>query len=114
MKKKHPEPPPPSPPASADGRPPPLKLVSHLVQPEHVASVHHKSVLEENGMVGGMTPTLPLLPIPTHSLKKQVSWHEIGASAEASASAEVADERDGEYFLYSEDGAETHRPGAGH
>jgi hypothetical protein len=90
-----------------------LNLVRHLVEPEHVASAHHKNVLEENGMVGGMTPTLPLLPIPTHSLKKQVSWHEIGGSAEAAAS-EAAEERDGEYFVYSEDGAETHRPGAGH
>jgi len=33
-----------------------------------------ESVLEEEGSVGGMTPSVPLLPIPTHSLKKTISW----------------------------------------
>jgi hypothetical protein len=117
MKKKHPEPPPPPPPPSADGRPPPLKLVSRLLYPEHVAEVCRKSVLEEDNMVAGMTPTLPLLPIPSHSLKKQVSWHDIGGCPEAAAASSETGERDGEYFVYSEEGAGTPRAsvgGAGH
>ena len=111
MKKKHPEPPAPP---SADGRPPPLVLGANSSLPhhEHAASVCRKSVLEEENMVGGMTPTLPLLPIPTHSLKKQVSWHEIGASAQV-AEAEDDTCRDGEFFVYSEEGAATHRPSVG-
>jgi hypothetical protein len=117
MKKKHPEPPPPP---SADGRPPPLTLGANSSLPhhEHAASVCRKSVLDEENMVGGMTPTLPLLPIPSHSLKKQVSWHEIGASVHAAEEAvqeEAYDHtcRDSEFFVYSEEGAATHRPSMG-
>lgn len=120
MKKKHPEPPP-LPQPSADGRPPPLVLGANSSLPhhEHAASVCRKSVLEEDNMVGGMTPTLPLLPIPTHSLKKQVSWHEILEAVERQEVAlqeEEAEEetcRAAEYFVYSEEGAATHRPSVG-
>jgi hypothetical protein len=109
MKKKHPEPPPPPPPPSADGRPSPLILKNS----EDAASLCRKSVLAEENMVGGMTPTLPLLPIPTHSLKKQVSWHEI-LEAEGGEAAEVEETcRDSEFFVYSEEGASTHRPSVG-
>lgn len=33
-----------------------------------------ESVLEEECSVGGMTPPVPLLPVPSHSLKKTISW----------------------------------------
>ena len=113
LKKKHPEPPPAPEPVSIspDGRPPPLNLSSSIPHHERVASVCRKSVLEEDNMVGGMTPTLPLLPIPTHSLKKQVSWHEISASQEVATSKEETPYY-GQY-LYCEEGAETHRPSVG-
>ena len=105
MKKKHPEPPPPPPPPSVDGRPPPLILK----KTENAASLCRKSVLAEENMVGGMTPTLPLLPIPTHSLKKQVSWHEILEAAGGAAAEAEETSRDCEYFVHSEEGASTHR-----
>lgn len=130
MKKKHPEPPP-----SSDGSLSPLVLGtnSSLEYHEHIASVCRKSVLEEDNMVGGMTPTLPLLPIPTHSLKKQVSWHNIEASADVQGAdvqgadvkradvkrADVQKEesedmcRDSEFFVYSQEGSATHRPSVG-
>jgi len=99
IKKKHPEPQAPSL-SPIDDRPPPLNLGNHSV-PHHefAANVCRKSVLEEDDLVPGMTPTLPLLPIPTHSLKKQVSWHDIRESV----SEELKDDSccDGEYFVYS-------------
>ena len=96
-------------PDSADGRPPPLNLGSHSV-PHHefAANVCRKSVLEEEDLVPGMTPTLPLLPIPTHSLQKQVSWNEIQASAfSQEVSVPEAENHtccDSEYFVYSQEG----------
>jgi hypothetical protein len=111
MKKKYPEPPPPS----ADGRPPPVNLVRReigVAEHQHVANICRKGVLEEENMVAGMTPTLPLLPIPTHSLKKQVSWHEIG-EAIAAEEAPVDTSRDSEFFVYSGEGATTPRLSVG-
>lgn len=111
MKKKHPEPPPPP---SADGRPPPLNLVRRelgVPEHEHVANVCRRGVLEEDNKVAGMTPTLPLLPIPTHSLKKQVSWHEIGEAAAEQGPDEKC--RDSEFFVYSGEGATTPRLSVG-
>lgn len=116
MKKKHPEPAQPS----SDGCLPPLVIGANSSLPhhEHAASVCRKSVLEEDNMVGGMTPTLPLLPIPTHSLKKQVSWHDIGAAElegqEAVQEREAKESwRDSEFFVYSQEGSATHRPSVG-
>jgi hypothetical protein len=80
MKKKHP-PPPPEP--CASGKPPPLRLSFpplSLSREEGLAWSMRKSVLEDDGNIGGMTPALPLLPIPSHSLKKEVSWHELGSA----------------------------------
>ena len=76
MKKKHPEPLP----VEEESGLTPLKLSlgdTSLPDHERVASNIRQAVLDEHDMVGGMTPTVPLLPIPTHSLKKQVSWHNI-------------------------------------
>jgi hypothetical protein len=83
MKKKHPPPAETPAPLGHDGRPPPLRLVSLNSSVPHeqgVASRHRASLLEEEGKMGGMTPALPLLPIPTHSLKKEVSWHDLGGA----------------------------------
>jgi len=60
------------------GRPPPLILGDTSLADHHrIGTNMRKSVLDDDGMVGGMTPRLPLPSIPTHSLKKQVSWHKI-------------------------------------
>lgn len=88
MKKKHP-PPPPEP--CASGKPPPLRLSlppPSLSYEEGLAWSARRSVLEDDGKVGGMTPALPLLPIPSHSLKKEVSWNDLGG-CEAEAAPKV-------------------------
>jgi hypothetical protein len=59
-----------------------------------------------------MTPTLPLLPIPKHSLKKQVSWHEFGQAAAEEAVEEYTC-RDSEFFVYSGEDATTPRLSVG-
>jgi hypothetical protein len=59
------------------GPPPPLNLFRgnrSLPDHERQAKNFHASLLKEEGLVEGMTPIVPLLPIPTHSLKKSVSW----------------------------------------
>jgi len=66
------------------GPPPPLNLFRgnrSLPDHERQAKNFHASLLKEEGLVEGMTPIVPLLPIPTHSLKKSVSWS--GESMEA-------------------------------
>jgi hypothetical protein len=47
---------------------------------ERLAKNLHKSVLIEEGMEAGMTPIAPLLPIPTHSLQKVVSWGDLSSA----------------------------------
>ena len=90
MKKKHPEPPPEP---CSSGKPPPLRLSlppPSLSYEEGLAWSARRSVLEEEGKVGGMTPALPLLPIPTHSLKKEVSWNDLGGcDADAEVSSDL-------------------------
>ena len=44
---------------------------------ERLAKNMHTSILKEDGMEAGMTPVAPLLPIPTHSLQKTVSWSDL-------------------------------------
>jgi len=50
---------------------------------ERLAKNMHTSILKEDGMEAGMTPVAPLLPIPTHSLQKTVSWSDLSAPPEA-------------------------------
>ena len=47
---------------------------------ERMAKNLHKSVLNEDGIDTGMTPVAPLLPIPTHSLQKAVSWSDLSGT----------------------------------
>jgi len=77
LKKKYPEPPQPILPISVF-TPPPLKL-GNLSIPFHerIAQNMHSSILEEDDLIQGMTPTVPLIRIPTHSLKKKISWTDI-------------------------------------
>lgn len=61
------------------------KLTLHLGDvslPDHerIAKNFHASILKEEGMEAGMTPVAPLLPIPTHSLQKAVSWSDLSSS----------------------------------
>lgn len=44
---------------------------------ERLARNTHASLLKEDGFHEGMTPPAPLYPIPTHSLKKEVSWTDL-------------------------------------
>jgi hypothetical protein len=44
---------------------------------ERLAKNMRTSILKEDGMEAGMTPVAPLLPIPTHSLQKTVSWSDL-------------------------------------
>ena len=95
MKKKHPEPLP----VQEESGLTPLKLSlgdTSLPDHERVASNIRQAVLDEHDMVGGMTPTVPLLPIPTHSLKKQVSWHAINESIEKGQEQAQQGEQQGE------------------
>ena len=95
MKKKHPEPLP----VQEESGLMPLKLSlgdTSLPDHERVASNIRQAVLDEHDMVGGMTPTVPLLPIPTHSLKKQVSWHAINESIEKGQEQAQQGEQQGE------------------
>lgn len=60
----------------------PLNLMEHVVDlelPDHerIAKQAHVALLRDEGIEGGMTPRAPLLPIPTHSLKKAVSWGDL-------------------------------------
>ena len=60
----------------------PLNISQHVVDldlPEHerIAKQAHVALLRDEGIEGGMTPRAPLLPIPTHSLKKAVSWGDL-------------------------------------
>ena len=48
-----------------------------LLDHERLAKKLHVGLLKEEGLAEGMTPTAPLLPIPTHSLKKAVSWNDL-------------------------------------
>ena len=48
-----------------------------LLDHERLAKKLHIGLLKEEGLEEGMTPTAPLLPIPTHSLKKAVSWDDL-------------------------------------
>ena len=101
MKKKHPEPLP----VQEDSGLMPLKLSlgdTSLPDHERVASNIRQAVLDEHDMVGGMTPTVPLLPIPTHSLKKQVSWHAISESIEKEQEQAQQGEQQGEQQKESE------------
>lgn len=77
LKKKHPEPPRSVLPIS-EFAPPPLNL-GNLSLPCHqrLAQNIHNSILEEDDLIQGMTPTVPLIRIPTHSLKKAISWNDI-------------------------------------
>jgi hypothetical protein len=68
------------------------KLTLHLGDtslPDHerMAKKLHESILNEDGIESGMTPVAPLLPIPTHSLQKAVSWSDLSSSAPAAAPA---------------------------
>jgi len=47
---------------------------------ERLAENIHRAVLNEDGLQPGMTPRAPLLPIPTHSLQKAVSWSDLASS----------------------------------
>ena len=61
-----------------------LKL-GDLSLPDHerLAKNMRASILREDGMDAGMTPVAPLLPIPSHSLQKSVSWSDLdGKEAE--------------------------------
>jgi hypothetical protein len=61
-----------------------LKL-GDLSLPDHerLAKNMRASILREDGMDAGMTPVAPLLPIPSHSLQKTVSWSDLdGKEAE--------------------------------
>jgi hypothetical protein len=49
---------------------------------ERMAKNMHTHLLQEEGLCEGMTPIAPLLPIPTHSIKKAVSWHELNEKNE--------------------------------
>lgn len=77
LKKKHPEPPRSVLPIS-EFAPPPLNL-GNLSLPCHqrLAQNIHNSILEEDDLIQGMTPTVPLIRIPTHSLKKAISWNDV-------------------------------------
>jgi len=44
---------------------------------ERIAKNLRYSILEEEGFCGGMTPALPLPPIPSSTLKKEVSWNDL-------------------------------------
>jgi len=58
----------------------PLRLnLGDLSLPHHerIAKNMRACVLQEDGLCEGATPVAPLLPIPTHSMKKEVSWHDI-------------------------------------
>ena len=72
MKRKHPEP----------AVSPRLSLNlgdTSLPDHERIARNTHVSLLKEEGFHEGMTPPAPLYPIPTHSLKKEVSWTDLSA-----------------------------------
>ena len=58
-----------------------LKL-GDLSLPDHerLAKNMRASILKEDGIDAGMTPVAPLLPIPSHSLQKTVSWGDLDAS----------------------------------
>jgi hypothetical protein len=55
-----------------------LKL-GDLSLPDHerLAKNMRASILKEDGIEAGMTPVAPLLPIPSHSLQKTVSWGDL-------------------------------------
>jgi hypothetical protein len=55
-----------------------LKL-GDLSLPDHerLAKNMRASILKEDGIDAGMTPVAPLLPIPSHSLQKTVSWGDL-------------------------------------
>jgi hypothetical protein len=73
MKRKHQEPSPVSPRLT-------LNLGdTSLPDHERLARNTHASLLKEDGFHEGMTPPAPLYPIPTHSLKKEVSWTDLSA-----------------------------------
>lgn len=57
-----------------------LKL-GDLSLPDHerLAKNMRASILREDGIDAGMTPVAPLLPIPSHSLQKTVSWGDLDA-----------------------------------
>ena len=61
-----------------------LKL-GDLSLPDHerLAKNMRASILKEDGIEAGMTPVAPLLPIPSHSLQKSVSWGDLDAGKEA-------------------------------
>jgi hypothetical protein len=61
-----------------------LKL-GDLSLPDHerLAKNMRASILKEDGIEAGMTPVAPLLPIPSHSLQKTVSWGDLDAGKEA-------------------------------
>ena len=60
-----------------------LKL-THLPCEQQSAKKFHTLLLEEEGIPVGMTPVAPLLPIPSHSIKKSISWSEMPNSPKES------------------------------
>jgi hypothetical protein len=44
---------------------------------ERIAKNLRYSILEDEGFCGGMTPAIPLPPMPSSTLKKEVSWNDL-------------------------------------
>jgi hypothetical protein len=59
--------------------------LDHLPCEQESAKKFHTLLLEEEGIPIGMTPVAPLLPIPSHSIKKTISWSELPISSKENA-----------------------------
>lgn len=59
--------------------------LNHLTCEQESAKKFHTVLLEEEGIPVGMTPVAPLLPVPSHSIKKTISWSEMPISPKENA-----------------------------